>query len=199
VSFERATIAGMTNYTGVSLADIEVHLSEWESNTAAAARKLDALASRISQAPEKFKNPREVDRFCRRYSDLFQRYAADFHRLVAEMSNGVRESHVKLVRQLYEDARIEDNSILRFRNDFVYTSLPDESVRPLLDDVYSEAREVMIDFQDLSNLAARLETFVGLDAPSKEVLADLHLKPNFFGIGLNLNRILARFKNRKRS
>lgn len=199
MSFERAAVAGMTNYTGVPLADIEVHLREWESNTAAAAHKLDDFAVRVSQVSVKLKNPREVERFCRRYAELFRRYAVDFHRLIAEIPNGVRASHVQLVRQLYEDARIEDNSILRFRNDFVYTSLLDESLRPFLDDVYSEAREVMIDFQDLSNLAARLETYVGVEPPSKEVLADLHLKPNFFGIGLNLNRILARFKPRKRN
>jgi hypothetical protein len=197
VSFERASFAGTTNYTGVPLADILAHLREWEKNTAAAAAKLDGFANRISQEQAKFEHPREVQRFCTRYAELFRRYAADFRRLISELPNGVRESHVKLVRQLYEDARIEDDSILRFRNDFVYTYLPDESVRPVLDSVYSEAKEVMNDFEDLSNLSARLETFVGMEAP-REVLTDFHLKPNFFGIGLNLNKILARFKWPKR-
>ncbi len=196
MTFERSAFAGNTNYIGVPLTDILTHLREWEENTSAAANKLDSFAKRVSQEEAKFQNHREVQRFCIYRTELFSRYAADLRRLVAELPNGVRESHVKLVRELYEDSRIEDNSILRFRNDFVYVCLPDESVRPFLDDVYSEAREVMIDFQDLSNLASRLETFVGLEAP-KEVLTDLHLKPNFFGIGLNLNRIFARFRRLK--
>jgi hypothetical protein len=195
VAFERATIAGMTDYTGVPFAAILDHLQEWERNTAGAADKLEASSRRISEIAGKLKNPREVASFCDRFAELFRRYAGDFRRLLAELPNGVRESHVKIIRQLYDSARLEDQSILRFRNDFVYVTLPDESARSFLDTIYSEAREVMIDFQDLSNLAPRLETFVGSERP-KEVLTDLQLKPSFFGIGLNLNRIIARFWRR---
>ena len=188
---ERSTFAGMTDYTGVALSDILAHLRDWEKSTAAAATKLKSYASRVEASPGAFENSREVLRFCARFSDLFQRYVADFRRLISELPNGVRESHVKIVRGLYESAHHEDNAILRFRNDWVYKALRDESTRPLLDSIYSEAREVMVDFQDLSNLAPRLETFVGGEAP-REILTDFHLKPNFFGVGWNLNRTLAR-------
>ena len=191
MTFERNTFAGMTDYTGVALADILVHLREWEQSTVDTAAKLQGHLVRAQAAADRLERPREVFAFCSRFSALFARYAADLHRLVTELPNGVREAHVKIVRQLYESARHEDDSILRFRNDCVYDSVKDESLRPLLELIYTDAREVVVDFQDLSNLAPRLETFVGSETP-REIFTDLHLKPNLFGIGWNLNRTLGR-------
>lgn len=188
---ERNTFAGMTDYTGVSLADILMHLRDWERDTSQAAAKLRAHSIRVEAEKERLQNSRAVLAFCAKFSELFDRYAADLKRLVSELPSGVRDAHVKIVRQLYDSAKHEDGSILRFRNDYVYGALKDESLRHFLEDIYTDAREVMVDFQDLSNLAPRLETFVGSEPP-REVLTDFHLKPNVFGLGWNINRTLAR-------
>lgn len=191
MAFDRNTFAGMTDYTGATIVDILAHLREWERNTSDAAAKLQSHLARAVSAADRLENPREVIAFCGRFSALFSRYAADFQRLVTELPRGVREGHVKIVRQLYESARHQDDVILRFRGDWVYAGVKDESLRPLLDSIYVDAREVMIDFQDLSNLAPQLETFVGNEGP-REAFTDFELMPNFFGIGLNLNRALVR-------
>ncbi len=188
---KRATFAGMTDYMGVGLSDMLEHLRDWERDTAAAAVSLQGHLLRAKEVADRLENSREVFAFCEMFSALFGRYASDLHRLVEELPNGVREAHVKIARQLYDSARYEDDAILRFRNEWVYDRVKDESLRPLLESIYTDAREVVIDFQDLSNLASRLETFVGTESP-REVFSDFHLKPNFFGIGWNLNRTLAR-------
>lgn len=191
MTIERNTFAGMTDYTGGSLADILRHLRDWERDTREAAAKLRAHSIRVEEEKERLQNPRAVLAFCVKCSELYDRYAGDLNRLISELPDGVRDAHVKIVRQLYESAKHEDDSILRFRNDYVYTALKDESLRLFLEDIYTDAREVTVDFQDLSNLAPRLETFVGGESP-RELFTDFHLKPNIFGLGWNMNRTFAR-------
>ena len=117
---KRATFAGMTDYMGVGMSDMLEHLRDWERDTAAAAEMLQRHLVRAKEVADRLENAREVFAFCEMFSALFARYAADLHRLVAELPNGVREAHVKIARQLYDSARYEDDAIVRFRNEWVY-------------------------------------------------------------------------------
>jgi len=65
-----------------------------------------------------------------------------------------------------------------------------------LDHIYAETRDQIIDYQDLSNVRYRLQALVGIPPETeREAMKDidaLELKPNFFGLGINLNHIIKR-------
>lgn len=190
--YERHYLAGWTDYTGVSLEDICQHLSEWEKLTRDTISQLEKYRATVKNKAELLENAREVTSYLNFFIDLFSRYLSDIQRLVRELPSGVTEAHVEIVRQLYRSSKTEDDVAIRFRNTWIEKKLPHEEMRPLLDDIYADTRAVLIDYSDLSNLVPRLKTFVGSRGLPTEVLPDLHLKPSFFGIGLNLNRLFAR-------
>ena len=63
------------------------------------------------------------------------------------------------------------------------------------ENLYSNGRDELYDMIDLCNLSVRLKDFVG--KKSKNNIDLLEIKPNFFGIGLNLNNIIRRLKKKK--
>lgn len=109
--------------------------------------KADANRSRL----------RDVVAYCDHFID---RYAGDFERLVAEMPSGVRPRHLETVKQLYQSALGQLDSCIDFKRSEIEHTLPDESMRPLLDGIYRETRGSIEDYRDLSNLAHRLKAFV---------------------------------------
>lgn len=192
MSYERHYLAGFTDYTGVSLVDICRHLQEWEKVTNNTISQLEKYRAIVNSKSELLENSREVLAYINFFTNLFSRYLSDIQRLVREVPSGVTEAHIEMVSQLYRSSEIEDHVAVRFKNKWIEKLLPHEEMRPLLDDVYAETRGMLIDYKDLCNLAPRLKTFVGSSGGPAEILPDFHLKPSFFGIGLNLNRLLAR-------
>ncbi len=74
-------------------------------------------------------------------------------------------------------------------------------MRPLLDDIYAETRDEIINYADLHNVIPRLKTYIGSKLKQEDnhglTIDDteaIELKPNIFGIGLNLNYIIKRLK-----
>lgn len=203
MAHERSYLAGMTDYTGVGLDNIHVHLREWMENTDKTINDLRRYRESAENQSSLLKNSKQIISYIDYFIDLFSRYRSDLERLVDETKESVSAAHVEIISQLYKSSTVEEQTTIQFRDDWVYRSLPHEEIRPLLDDVYRDTRDRLIDFRDLSNLAPRLKTFIRDSSPlSSEVLQDLHLKPNIFGIGININRIMGRllgwFKKRKR-
>ena len=63
--------------------------------------------------------------------------------------------------------------------------------------LYSEGRDMAIGLMDLSNLAERLNDYIGKSIKKVSATEELNnivdLKPNFFGIGININAFIKRF------
>ena len=126
------------------------------------------------------------------------RYSGDFGRLLAELPNGAAQRHVDIVDQIYRSSRLEENVCVSFKRDHIARTLKDESLRYcLLDRIYGDTRDALVYCFDLSNLSSRLETFVGSSSGTPAVTVDdvdaVELKPNVFGIGINLNHLIKRF------
>lgn len=194
----RSYLAGMTDYTGISLEDVHAHLRDWLANTDKTIDVLRGYREKVENESNLLKNPREVISFIDHFVDLFTRYRNDLERLMTETKNEVTASHIEIVNQLYKSSMLEEQSTIRFRDDWVYKTLPHEEMRPLLDGIYGNTRDMLIDYRDLSNLTPRLKTFVRGGSSSSEAFPELHLKPNMFGIGININRILGRLLGRFR-
>lgn len=100
------------------------------------------------------------------------------------------------LHQIDGSSRDHEAFCVRFKDKQIDRSLRAEEGRHLLDPIYTETRGQIIDYQDLANVRYRLEALVGA-APdvSRKAIDDidaLELKPNFFGLGINLNHIIKR-------
>jgi hypothetical protein len=189
---QRSYLAGMTDYTGVKLEDIQADFNGWLTNTTKTIQSLQNYRKEAKSSSALLENPTEIISFIEYFIDLFSRYENDIKRLNSEIKKEVTPSHIEIISQLYKSSKIEEQSTINFKNDWVYKALPHEEMRTLLDNIYGDVRDMLIDYKDLSNLIPRLKTFIRSSPASTEAFPDLHLKPNFFGIGLNLNRILGR-------
>jgi hypothetical protein len=186
--------AGTTTFSGASISEVLEYLRECHGSTLSTIKALKGLHQRFR---EELSDPAEItrlDSFSERIICNLTDTAANLHRLVTEIPGGVLPAHVELVEQMYADADRYETAAVRIRDDLRYDpALPSEEANWFLERIFSVGREQFVDHQDLPNLAVRLRTFVGTpsgeSSVSGQALGMLELKPNIFGLGVNLNAI----------
>ena len=158
---KRSIMAGMTDYTGVSMDVILAHIRDWRDETAKCVEALSRLQEEVRRHREQLDQPDEIAAYIRFFIDLLERYLGDFDRLLTELPRFVTDAHVEIVQQTYRSASHEQQHCVRFNRDHIGRQLKDEKLRWLVDDIYKESRSMLTDYHDLSNLVPRLRTFVG--------------------------------------
>jgi hypothetical protein len=190
-------MAGMTDYTGVSLDDILIHLREWKEYAEGTTEELQQLKKAVHDAAGRLHNPHGMVDYIDHFTGLFTRFAGEFDRLIRELPTGVRQSHVDAVRAIYDSSRFEDDVCLQFKREHIERHIEDDSLRyNVVDEIYGKSRDLLANNLDLSNLAPRLQALVGTSMQTEV----FQLKPNFHGIGVDfkaLFRKCARFFTRK--
>ena len=196
----RSILRGSTDYTGVPLEDIYEHLKEWRKSTAEMLRNLSKYKTEVIENEPKIEHASTVIIFINSSIDLFNRFLSDFDRILDELPYQVTAPHIEIIDQIYRRSELHEQSCVRFKQDHIETSLRDESMRPLLDAIYADTRDEIVNYSDLSNLITRLRTYIGagLNKSRRRISADdieaFELKPNIFGIGLNLNYLIKKVK-----
>jgi hypothetical protein len=198
---QRSEIQGGTDYTGVSLTDIYEHLRQWRESTKELIENLARYKSQVVREKGKIDYADDVIDFIDLSIDVFSRFVPDLDRLLAQIPRGVTEAHVEIISQIVRRSEYHEGSCVQFKHDHIERKLRDESTRSLLGHIYAETRGEIINYSDLHNVIPRLRTYIGsrLKADDRHRLtADdtdaLELKPNIFGIGLNLNYVIKRLK-----
>jgi len=199
---QRDAIRGGTDYTGVSLEDIYDHFREWRESTNILIKKLTGFKSEAIQNKKNIDHIHDIIDFIDLSVDLFGRFLSEWDRLLAEIPRGVTEAHIEILSQIIGRSEFHEKSCVQFKRDHIEKSLRDESMRPLLDHIYAETRNEIINYSDLYNVIPRLKTYVGsklkgddrqrLTVDDTEVL---ELKPNVFGIGLNFNYLIPKLSD----
>ena len=123
----------------------------------------------------------------------------DYDRLFVEIPSGVSEAHLEIISQMVTRSDFHEETCVQFKREHIVENLKDESMRSLLDQIYADTRGEIINYSDLHNVIVRFKTHAG-NKPiyqrgglSVDDVEALELKPNIFGIGLNLNYIFRRF------
>ncbi len=190
-------MAGMTDYTGVSLDDILVHLREWKEYTERTIVELEQLKEAVHDAAGRLHNSTRMVDYIDYFTGLFSRFASEFDRLIREVPTGVRQSHVDAMRAICDSSRLEDDVCLQFKREHINRHIEDDSLRyKVVDETYGKSRGLLDNNLDLSNLASRLQALIGTSIQTEV----FQLKPNFHGIGVDfkaLFRKYARFVTRK--
>jgi hypothetical protein len=160
----RSVYRGCTDYTGVSFDDIYDHLKEWRDSTNKLLQKLAECKSAVTQNKEKINYVDDVNYFIDQSIDLFKRFSSDYDRLLNEIPKGVTNAHIEIIKQILNRSVYHEKYCIQFKRDHIEKGLSDESMRPLLDDIYAQTREEIINYSDLSNVIPRLKTYLGSDA-----------------------------------
>ncbi len=88
-------MAGMTDYTGVSMDTILAHIRDWRAETAKCIETLKGLQGEVQSHRAHLDWPDNIAAYVGFFIDLFERYLGDFDRLLAELPLSVTESHEK--------------------------------------------------------------------------------------------------------
>ena len=204
MTIKRSLFVGDTDYTGVPLDDILEHFRDWKAGLETDLVMIENLRARIAQELSAPADRNAGVEFLNYIRDRFSRYVGDFTRLLDEVPYGVHERHVAILEQLCEDARRVDDGCVLFkqRNNLEGVDFAGDDPQALLADMYAALRDSVVDLFDLCNVIPRLRTFVGapssVRAPETSITGVLELKPNLFGLGLNLNYLFDKFLRRVR-
>ena len=161
ISMERSSLAGMTDYTGAPMSVITFAPAGMANRHGRYHQNLRAFRGKVERERKKLHSPEDILSYIQYFISLFERYLGDFERLLNELPNGVSSAHVEIVQQMYSSSKYEEQVCINFKHEHIERSLKDERLRGLIDDIYGESRQMLIDCRDLSNLTPRLRTLVG--------------------------------------
>ena len=164
----RGIFAGMTNYSHQSFDDMVSDLRSW-------IRSLEEVNSILQNTIEKLKQSGYWGKVNIDFQNLIL-YAIKFYdtsireitEIIHEISEEVKLHHVTRIKRLYETAsglnldygRVWNQRYLK--KEFGTKDFND------VEELYRQGRDMVADMMDLSNLALRLEDFVGKKAKKKE-------------------------------
>ena len=157
-----------------------------------AARKADALntlemlrvqRARVVEEAAKFENPQAVLDYLDFFIPAIEEVVAESDRIAGEIVQRVKRSHIDVLRQIAANCRVEQRRCLVFRDKCINRPLPNEAMRPLLNDISVTTRDQLTAFYDLHNAAVKLERILGTAEPRpdpKRVMGRRQLFTNLF-------------------
>lgn|SRR5262245_30009163 len=119
----------------------------------------------VESNTRQLENPKAVLEYIDFFLDLFARSASDLDRLAGELPGGVAGGHLDLLRQLANNAAVEQRRCLIFRDKWINKPLPYEQMRPILNQISTDSRDQLTDYKTLLSTADRLEALAA--APPK--------------------------------
>ena len=134
-------------------------------------------------------NPRAVFEYIDFFNDLVSRAVSECERIAAGFRQGLSEPGLDALRQIASNAAAEQRRCLMFRDKCINRPLPDERMRPLLNEISVTTRDQLTAFRDLGALAAKLDEQLRPGAPPTE---QEHQK------GFDRRRLFTKFFNRDR-
>jgi hypothetical protein len=102
-------------------------------------------------------NPRAVLEYVDFFSGLVSRTISECERIASGLRQGISQPDIDGLRQIASNSAAEQRRCLMFRDKCINRPLPDERMRPLLNEISVTTRDQLTAFRDLSVLAAKLE------------------------------------------
>jgi hypothetical protein len=102
-------------------------------------------------------NPRAVLEYIDFFNGLVSRTVSECERIAAGLRQGISPPDLEALRQIASNAAAEQRRCLMFRDKCINRPLPDERMRPLLNEISVTTRDQLTAFRDLNGIAAKLE------------------------------------------
>jgi hypothetical protein len=110
-------------------------------------------------------NPRAVLEYLDFFNGLVSRTISECERIAAGLRQGISQSDIDALRQIASNAAVEQRRCLMFRDKCINKPLPDERMRPLLNEISVTTRDQLTAFRDLNIVAGKLEDQMKPAAP----------------------------------
>ena len=110
-------------------------------------------------------NPRAVLEYIDFFNGLVSQAVSECERIAAGLRQAITQVDLDALRQLASNASAEQRRCLVFRDKCINRPLPDERMRPLLNEISVTTRDQLTALRDLSTLAAKLEEQIQPTAP----------------------------------
>lgn len=169
----RITYFGWTDYT---VASLELIISDLKKDfytlTRERIEKLGEIKKEVMDNYKRLDDPEEIIGYIEFFITLFKSFEYDFKRILDEIPQGIETKHIDIINQIHKRCRHEDKiSALGFKEEHIAKELKDESLRPLLDEIYivtrdSTSRNKVL----LPHLSKRLKTFIGSKPNGQEII-----------------------------
>jgi hypothetical protein len=147
----------------VSLDDVVEQLQRSRSETLETMEVLRSSRQQIEEHANKLEGPRAALEYIDFFLEFFTAAAANLERISAELPRGLTGAHLDLLRQIASNASIEQRRCLVFRDKWINKPLPDERMRPLLNQLSTDSRDQLAAYRGLNNAAVTLQALAGLD------------------------------------
>ena len=124
--------------------------------------------ARVVEQTAQFENPKIVLEYVDFFVGAIEEVVAAIDRVSDELRQRVQRAHIDLLRQIASNCRVEQRRCLIFRDKCINRPLPNEQMRPLLNDISVTTRDQLTAFYDFNNAAARLEQIINTTEPGPE-------------------------------
>lgn len=196
MALKRSAVAGDTNYIGTDISDLRDNLTDWTDKLDDTISTLLISRHEVLGRHHELSNLDSILEFIETMISEFQGFNADLEMLFQGLPVSIEDRHIEISLTLYRRSRELDFLCRHFKAEHINVSLENENNRPLLDRIYKESRGMVLDLSDLNGFSQRLKSLAGnQERPAKISIEDieiLHLKPNIFGLGINLNYVFKR-------
>ena len=148
--------------------DVVEHLASRKADALNTLEMLRAQRARVAETSAKFENPQAVLDYLDFFIPAIEEVVAESDRIAEEIVQRVTRSHIDILRKIASNCRVEQRRCLVFRDKCINRPLPDEQMRPLLNDISVTTRDQLTAFYDFNNTAAKLERIDSLIADADE-------------------------------
>jgi hypothetical protein len=102
-------------------------------------------------------NPDAVLEYVDFFADFVARVGDECARIANELGHAPVRAHAETLGQIAGQCAAEQRRCLLFRDKWINKPLPDERMRPLLNEISVATRDQLTAFRDLQNIAARID------------------------------------------
>ena len=200
----RGLFAGFTDYSHQSFEDIVTDLNNWVKSLKETSEKLLKNIELLEKTGYLKKVDYDFKNIVYYSIKFYGTSIQEISEILEDIRNEVRSDHVTKLNALYKTARELNLDYGKIWHQEYQNKEYGNNEFILVEEIYSEGRDMAIDMEDLSNLSSRLSDFIGKKSIGKSEedkqpnIDLLELKPNFFGLGINLNELIKRIFKRKK-
>ena len=157
----------MTLASESSVDELIARLAERRADLQSTLEILQGYQESVNTAAPELENPQAVRDYVSFFATLFTDAATQCANIAAELTTeGIKADHIIALKKLSGLGTREQQRCLQFRDKWINKPLPQEALRPLLNDISITTRDQLTALKDVFAIASRLATLYQGSAPT---------------------------------
>jgi hypothetical protein len=128
---------------------------------------LQEYRPQVESGSSALENPAAVREYLDFFADFVATAGDECARIARELGHAPTSAHADALRLIAGQCAAEQRRCLLFRDKWINKPLPEERMRPLLNEISVVTRDQLTAFADLPNIAARIDEFAKAPAASR--------------------------------